>query len=48
MLAGDIILFLEHTNTITLFMTDNDELITVKKFFLAEKVFLNVEETKFL
>ena len=48
MLAGDIILFLEHTYTITLFMTYNDEMITVNKFFSAEKVFLNVEKTKFL
>ena len=26
-------------------MTDNDELIKIKKFFLAEKVSLNVEKT---
>lgn len=28
-------------------MTDNDELIKIKKFFLAEKVSLNVEKTSF-
>ena len=28
-------------------MTDNDELIKIKKIFLAEKVSLNVEKTSF-
>ena len=48
MFADDTNLFFGHSNITTLFKTVNDELmIKTKKWFSANKVLLNVENTKF-
>ena len=47
MFADDTNFFFEHSNINTLFKTVNDELVKINEWFSANKLSLNVGETKF-
>ena len=46
MFAGDTNLFLSHKNIDTVFVSMNVELENVSKWFKSNKLFLNVDKTK--